>query len=246
MNFDFKNKKILITGSSGGIGMSLCRRFVEMNATIVFTSSNDQKLVNLNKIFGKEHQYFTLDLSTHETLSKNLENITNVNKDIDILINNAGITRDNIFLRMKPDQWNEVINVNLNSHFYILKSILPNMIKNRKGKIIGIGSVVGSTGNAGQANYSASKLGMIAMYKSIALEVAQRNISLNIISPGFIQTPMTNKLNQDQQNKIMEKIPMKKFGSPDDIANLALFLSSEYSNYITGQTFHVNGGMLML
>ena len=147
---------------------------------------------------------------------------------------------------MSPDQWNEVVNVNLYSHFYILKSILPNMLKNRKGKIIGIGSVVGFTGNAGQANYSASKSGMITMYKSIALEVAQRNISLNIISPGFIETPMTNKLSEEQQNKIMEKIPMKKFGTPDDITNLALFLSSDYSNYITGQTFHVNGGMLML
>ena len=246
MNFDFNNKKILITGSSGGIGMRLCERFVEMNAKIIFTSSNDDNLINLKKIFGNNHQYFQLDLSHHDTLAKNMENITNINKDIDILINNAGITRDNIFLRMSPDQWNEVVNVNLNSHFYILKSILPNMLKNRKGKIIGIGSVVGSTGNAGQANYSASKSGMITMYKSIALEVAQRNISLNIISPGFIETPMTNKLSEEQQNKIMEKIPMKKFGTPDDITNLALFLSSDYSNYITGQTFHVNGGMLML
>ena len=168
------------------------------------------------------------------------------NNTIDILINNAGITSDNLLMRMSSKQWNDVINVNLNSNFYIIKAIIPNMIKRKKGKIIGITSVVALTGNPGQTNYTASKAGMISMYKSLALEVAQRNIRINLISPGFILSPMTEKLNEDQKNLIMNKIPMKKFGSPDDIANLALFLSSKLSSYITGQTFHVNGGMLML
>ena len=246
MNFDFKDTKILITGASGGIGQSLSKKFISLNAKIIFTSSNYEKLEELKKCHGKDHKYYFLDLLNSENLNVNITKITSENKDIDVLINNAGITKDNLFLRMKPEQWNDVINVNLNSNFYIIKSIIPNMIKNKKGKIIGITSVVANTGNAGQANYTASKSGMISMYKSIALEVAQRNININLIAPGFIKSPMTEKLNIDQQNNIMDKIPMKKFGSPDDIANLAVFLASKNSSYITGQTFHVNGGMLMV
>ena len=146
---------------------------------------------------------------------------------------------------MKEEQWQNVIDINLNSNFYIIKGILPNMIKKKNGNIIGITSVVAFTGNSGQSNYSASKSAIIAMYKSIALEVAQRNIRVNTIAPGFIKTYMTEKLNDIQKEKIMKKIPMKKFGEPEDVANLALFLSSNSSSYITGQTFHVNGGMLM-
>ena len=196
--------------------------------------------------FGNENIYYLLNLSDLNSLPSSISKITEENTDIDIFINNAGISKDNLFLRMKVDQWNEVINVNLNSNFFILKSILPNMIKNKKGNIIGITSVVANTGNPGQTNYTASKSGMISMYKSLALEVAQRNININLIAPGFIQTPMTEKLNDKQKNSIMEKIPMKKFGHPDDIANLAVYLASDVSSYITGQTFHVNGGMLML
>ena len=175
-----------------------------------------------------------------------IKQIAQEHRDIDILINNAGITNDNLFLRMKKEQWLDVINVNLNSNFYIIKEILPNMIKNKRGNIIGITSVVAITGNPGQANYTASKSAMISMYKSIALEVAQRNIKVNTIAPGFIKTPMTDKLNEAQTNEIMKKIPMKKLGKPEDVANLALFLSSNASSYITGQTFHINGGMLMV
>ena len=147
---------------------------------------------------------------------------------------------------MKEEQWNDVINVNLNSNFYIIKSILPNMLKNKTGKIIGISSVVALTGNPGQSNYTASKAAIISMYKSLAIEVAQRNININLIAPGFIKSPMTDKMNETQKNTIMEKIPMKRFGYPEDIANLAIFLASSNSSYITGQTFHVNGGMLMV
>ncbi len=246
MNFNLKNKKVLITGSSGGIGLSLSEIFLKMECKIIFTSSDNNKLNELKNKFGNENTYYLLNLSDLNSLPSSISKITEENTDIDIFINNAGISKDNLFLRMKVDQWNEVINVNLNSNFFILKSILPNMIKNKKGNIIGITSVVANTGNPGQTNYTASKSGMISMYKSLALEVAQRNININLIAPGFIQTPMTEKLNDKQKNSIMEKIPMKKFGHPDDIANLAVYLASDVSSYITGQTFHVNGGMLML
>jgi 3-oxoacyl-[acyl-carrier protein] reductase len=246
MNFDLTDKKILITGSSGGIGRSLCIKFIEEKAKIIFTSSNQGKLNELKETFGDRHSYYFLDFLNTPKFIENIQKIATENPDIEVLINNAGITKDNLFLRMKSDQWNDVINLNLNSNFYILKAILPNMIKNKRGKIIGVTSVVASTGNPGQANYSASKSGMISMYKSLALEVAQRNININLISPGFIETPMTEKLNENQKKAIMDKIPMKKFGKPEDVANLALFLSSSYSSYITGQTFHINGGMLML
>ncbi len=246
MNFELKDKKILITGASGGIGKALSDVFIKAKCQIIFTSSDELKLENLRKNFGNNNLYYFLDLSNSNSLSENIKKITDENKDIEILINNAGIYNDYLRLIMKKDQWDDVININLNSNFHILKSIIPNMIKNKKGRIIGITSVVAFTGNPGQANYTASKYGMIAMYKSLALEVAQRNININLIAPGFIESPMTSKLSENQKNTIMDKIPMKRFGSPDDVANLALFLTSDYASYITGQTFHVNGGMLML
>ena len=246
MNFEFKYKKILITGASGGIGKALSEVFIKANCQIIFTSSNKVKLENLRKDFGKNHLYYFLDLSNSDCLTENIQKISDENKDIEILINNAGTTKDNLILRMKKDQWDDVININLNSNFHIIKSIIPNMVKNKRGKIIGITSVVAFTGNPGQSNYTASKSGMIAMYKSLALEVAQRNININLIAPGFIESPMTRKLNENQRNTILDRIPMKRFGSPNDVANLALFLASDNTSYITGQTFHVNGGMLML
>ena len=245
MNFNLDNKKVLITGSSGGIGRSLCNIFIKNNCKLIFTSSSKDKLLDLTNEYGDNHSYYFLDLSNKEGLLENIKIISEENKDIEILINNAGITKDNLFLRMKNEQWTDVIDINLNSNFYIIKSILPNMIKKRSGKIIGITSVVASTGNPGQSNYTASKSGMISMYKSIALEVAQRNININLIAPGFVESPMTEKLDEKQKNNIMDRIPMKKFGIPDDIANTALFLASDLSSYITGQTFHVNGGMYM-
>ena len=246
MKIDLQNKKVLITGSTGGIGKALSEKFIEMQTRIIFTSSSADRLQNLKNIYGNHHLYYELDLLNQNKLKDNILKISEENRDIDILINNAGITKDNLFLRMKADQWEDVINVNLNSNFHIIKSILPSMLKNRNGKIIGISSVVAFTGNPGQANYTASKSAMISMYKSLAIEVAQRNININLIAPGFIKTPMTDNLNDDQKKIIMDKIPMKKFGSPYDVANLAIFLSSSHSSYITGQTFHVNGGMLML
>ena len=223
MEYNLDNKKVLITGASGGIGTSLCDKFIENKCKIIFTSSNYENLKNLEKKYGDDHSYYFMDMSNIDTISTEMEKITNENKDIEILINNAGITKDNLLLRMKKEQWEDVINVNLNSNFYIIKSILPNMIKNKKGKIIGITSVVAITGNPGQSNYTASKSGMISMYKSLAIEVAQRNININLIAPGFIESPMTDKLNEDQKNIIMNKIPMKRFGTTDEIANFALF-----------------------
>ena len=190
IDYKLKDKKVLITGSSGGIGMALSKKFIEMGSNVIFTSSNLDKLNDLERIFGKEHQYYLLDLADIKNLPSLISEITNDNKDIDILINNAGITKDNLFIRMKDDQWNEVINVNLNSNFYIIKSVLSNMLKNRKGNIIGITSVVAFTGNSGQSNYTSSKAGLISMYKSLALEVASRNININTIAPGFIDSPM--------------------------------------------------------
>ena len=245
MNYNLENKKILITGSSGGIGQSLCKKFIKNNCNLIFTSSSNDKLKLLKNQFGKDHFYYQLDLA-NDNLTENILKITSENKDIDVLINNAGITKDNLLIRMKSEQWNEVINVNLNSNFHIIKAVIPNMLKQKSGKIIGITSVVAFSGNPGQSNYTASKSGMVSMYKSIGLEVAQRNININLIAPGFIESPMTNMLNEEQKKIIMDKIPMKRFGLPDDIANLALFLASDHSSYITGQTFHVNGGMLML
>ena len=246
MQLDFKNKKVLITGASGGIGKTLVEKFINNGAKLIITSSNEDKLNILKNHYGNNHLYYLLDLSNTNKLADNVKKIREENKDIDILINNAGIAKDNLLIRMNKEQWQDVIDINLTSNFYIIKNILPDMIKSRKGKILGITSVVAFSGNPGQTNYTASKGGMIAMYKSLAIEVAQRNINVNLIAPGFIESPMTESLNEDQKNSIMEKIPMKKFGSPEDVANLALFLTSDYSSYITGQSFHVNGGMLML
>jgi len=246
MQLNFKNKKVLITGASGGIGKTLVEKFINNGAKLIITSSNQDKLDILKSNYGNNHLYYLLDLSDTNKLADNVKKIREENRDIDILINNAGIAKDNLLIRMNKEQWQDVIDINLTSNFYIIKSILPDMIKSRKGKILGITSVVAFSGNPGQTNYTASKGGMISMYKSLAIEVAQRNINVNLIAPGFIESPMTEALNVDQKNSIMDKIPMKKFGLPEDVANLALFLTSDYSSYITGQSFHVNGGMLML
>ena len=241
-----KINKIFITGASGGIGSAICKKFEIEKYTLVLTASSDEKLSNLKKNYGNHNYYYKLDLSNHEDLQTTLDIISKEHKDISVIINNAGMTSDNLIFRMKNDQWSKVIQTNLNSNYQIIKSLLPNMLSNKYGKIIGISSIVGSTGNPGQANYVASKSGLIGLYKSIAIEVARRNITVNIISPGFIKTSMTDSLTNDLKEKYLSKIPMMKFGEPNDIANLAYFLSTDDSSYITGQTFHVNGGMLMV
>ena len=240
------NKKIFITGASGGIGSAICKKFVDKNYILILTSSSDNNISKLKDQYGDDHFYYKIDLSNSNNVQNCLDEISKNHKDISIIVNNAGKTHDNLIFRMKNDQWNEVLQTNLSSNYQIIKSLLPNMLSNKYGKIIGISSVVGSTGNPGQANYVASKSGLVGLYKSIALEVAKRNINVNIISPGFITTSMTDNLNEEQKKQYLSRIPMMRFGNPIDVANLVYFLTSEDSSYITGQNFHINGGMLMV
>ena len=239
-------KKILITGASGGIGSSIANKFLKNNYEMILTSSSDATLSNLKKKYGNNHHYYVLDFKKPEDNISILKKISEEHPDLNVIVNNAGITDDSLLLRMKTDQWNNVIQANLSSNFTIIKALLPNMIKNKSGNIIGVSSVVATSGNPGQSNYVAAKSGMIGFYKSIALEVASRNINVNIVSPGFIISPMTDKLNDKQKNVILEKIPMKRFGNSNEIADLVYFLSSDESKYITGQNIHINGGMLMV
>ena len=237
---------VFITGSSGGIGGAITKKFNDKGYKLILISSSKEKLSTMKNQYGALHSYYHLDLSDLSSITSRMNEISNEHPDISIVINNAGMTSDSLLLRMKLEQWQEVINTNLSSNFAIIKSILPNMIKNKKGKIIGISSVVALSGNPGQSNYVSSKSGMIGFYKSIAHEVASRNININVVSPGFIVSPMTEKLNELQKNKILDNIPMKKFGEPEDVANLVYFLTTNQASYITGQNFHVNGGMLMV
>ncbi len=241
-----KNKKIFITGASGGIGTSVCDKFLENNFTLLLTSSSYDKLDKLKKKYGDNHFYYQVDLSKEDNLQNDLDQISKDHKDISVIVNNAGVTEDGLIMRMNHKQWSKVIQTNLSSNYQVIKTFLPNMLSNRNGKIIGISSIVGTTGNAGQANYVASKSGLIGLYKSVALEVAKRNINVNLVSPGFISTSMTENLNDDQKNNYLSRIPMMRFGNPKDVANLVFFLSTDDASYITGQNFHVNGGMLMV
>ena len=239
-------KKILITGASGGIGSSIADKFLNNKFELILTSSSDNSLNKLKEKYGNNHHYYILDFNNPDENNTILKKISDEHPDFNIIVNNAGITDDSLLLRMKTDQWNKVIQANLSSNFTIIKALLPNMIKNKSGKIIGISSVVATSGNPCQSNYVAAKSGMVGFYKSIALEVASRNVNVNIVSPGFIISPMTDKLNDKQKNVILEKIPMKRFGDSNEIADLVYFLSSDQSSYITGQNIHINGGMLMV
>ena len=239
-------KKIFITGASGGIGSSIADKFLKNKYEMILTSSSDKTLVKLREKYGNNHHYYVLDFKNPDENNIILKKISDEHQDLNVIVNNAGITDDSLLLRMKTDQWNNVIQANLSSNFTIIKALLPNMIKNKSGNIIGVSSVVATSGNPGQSNYVAAKSGMIGFYKSIALEVASRNINVNVVSPGFIISPMTDKLNDKQKNIILEKIPMKRFGESNEIADLVYFLSSDESKYITGQNIHINGGMLMV
>jgi len=240
---ELKNTNIILTGATGGIGNSILEKLILSGANVLATGTNEDKL-NLIKEKHKNVQTEKFDISNHSEI----ENFINKANDslggrVDVLVNNAGITRDNLSIRMKDEEWNKVIDINLTSTFLLSKNVLKKMLKSKKGKIINITSIVGHTGNIGQANYTASKAGVVAMSKSLALEYGKKNINVNCISPGFISTEMTNKINDDYKEVLKSKIPMNRFGTPNDIANTVIFLCSNLSDYITGETIHVNGGM---
>ena len=246
MQVKIQNQNILITGATGGIGRSIVKSFDGDNNNLLIIGTNENKLNALSQELKSSTKYLACDFNDYRNIKKIITKINEeLDNKIDILINNAGITRDNLTLRMKEEQWNDVINLNLNTTFFLTKEILKFMVKNRFGRIINISSVVGSSGNLGQANYAASKAGIEGMTKSIALEVASRGITANCIAPGFIKTAMTSDILENNEDKIINNIPIKRIGVPDDISSLTKFLASDKASYITGQTFHVNGGMLM-
>ena len=244
---DLANLNNLITGASGGIGTSLSKAFSLTNANLFLLGSSNEKISMLRKeLPSKENiRFFSVDLSQRETVDNFCDSIIDEFGGISVVINNAGITQDNIFMRMSDSAWDEVFSININASMVICRKFIRGMIKNKWGRIINISSVVASTGNPGQSNYVASKGALNGLTKSLALEVATRGVTVNCISPGFIDTAMTAKLTEDQKLKIIEKIPMGRMGNGGDISSLALFLASNESCYITGQNIHVNGGMFL-
>ena len=243
--FDLQGKKALITGASGGIGKEIAKVLIEHNAEVCISGRNHEELNDLKKTLGKKCHVVTCDLSKKDEILELVKKTEEFIEYIDILINNAGITKDNIFLRMSENEWEDVLNVNLNSTFNILKLIIKGMVKRKYGRIINISSVVGVTGGAGQVNYSASKAGLIGLTKSLSQEIATRNITVNCIAPGFIETPMTEKLDDKRKDAILNSIPMNRIGKPKDLSSAIVFLASQESSYITGQTLHINGGLYM-
>lgn len=240
--FSLENKVALITGATGGIGKAIAETFANAGAKVVLTGRNKEKLEELNKQI-KNSFIIPCDLSTKDSTKELIKETLNIDGKLDILINNAGITKDTLCIRMKDEDWQEVIDVNLSTTFKLARDSIMPMIKNKFGRIINITSVVGCTGNGGQTNYAASKAGIIGFSKSMAIEVASRNITINSIAPGFIKTAMTDILPEEIKNSLLDTIPLKRFGEPQDVANAALFLASNEASYITGQTIHVNGGM---
>ena len=243
--FDLEGKKALITGASGGIGKEIANVLIEHNAEVCISGRNLDELNALKELLGEKCHVVTCDLSKKDEIIELIKKTDKVLGHIDILINNAGITKDNIFLRMSESEWEDVLNVNLNSTFSILKLITKGMVKRKYGRIINISSVVGVTGGAGQVNYSASKAGLIGLTKSLSQEVATRNITVNCIAPGFIETPMTEKLDDKRKDAILNSVPMNRIGTPEDLSSAIIFLASQESSYITGQTIHINGGLYM-
>ncbi len=241
---DLKNKNIIITGASGGIGNSIVEKFNEYGANILATGTRVEKLEELKNRF-KNIKILKFDISQTEKIEKFIEDASGELGGLDCIVNNAGITQDNLAIRMSSEEWLKVININLTSTFLMCKFAIKKMLKNKKGKIINITSIVGHTGNLGQSNYTASKAGIVAMSKSLAIEYAKKNININCISPGFIKTAMTDKIDEKFREIIISKIPSAKLGEPEDVANAVLFLASSQSDYINGETIHVNGGMYM-
>ena len=239
-------KLVLVTGASRGIGKAIALTLGRAGATIIGTATTESGADDISKVFAEKNisgKGMKLNVTDNEQISDLVKTVNEDFGSFDILVNNAGITRDNILLRMKEDEWEDIINTNLSSIYKMSKAVLRGMIKNRSGRIISITSVVGAMGNAGQSNYSAAKAGMIGFTKSLAREVGVRGITVNAIAPGFIETDMTDNLPNDQKEALASQIPMGRLGTADEVANAVLFLAGDGGSYITGQTLHVNGGM---
>ena len=241
---DLENKKIIVTGASGGIGNSIVEKLSEKGAIILASGTRLEKLEELKNKFDKI-KILKFDISQSDKIEEFIENASKELNGLDCIVNNAGVTQDNLAIRMSIQEWKKVIDINLTSTFLLSKFAIKKMLKNKSGKIVNITSVVGHTGNLGQANYTASKAGIVAMSKSLSLEYAKKNININCISPGFIKTAMTDKIDEKFKEAIISKIPSARLGEANDIANAVLFLTSNLSDYINGETLHVNGGMYM-
>ena len=242
---DLKENNIIVTGATGGIGNSIIKKLYDAGANILATGTKNEKLEELKKKF-ENIKVLKFDISQTDNLENFIDDATKqLGGKLDCLVNNAGVTQDNLAIRMNIDEWKKVIDINLTSTFLISKFAIKKMLKNKKGKIINITSVVGHTGNLGQTNYTASKAGIVAMSKSLAIEYAKKNININCISPGFIKTAMTDKIDEKFKEVIISKIPSARLGEPEDVANAVIFLASSHADYINGETLHVNGGMYM-
>ena len=241
---NFKNKKILITGATGGIGNALVKKFVSLEGNVLATGTKTEKLNALKKEFPNIN-ILKFDISDHSKIEEFIENVSSQLTGLDILVNNAGINMDNLSLRMKDEEWKKVIDINLGSTFFLCKYAIKKMLKNKYGRIVNITSIVGHTGNLGQANYAASKAAIIGMSKSLAIEYAKKNITINCVSPGFIQSKMTDNIVESIKSVLTSRIPMSRLGTGEDVSNTVAFLSSDAASYITGETVHVNGGMYM-
>ncbi len=241
---DFKNKKILITGASGGIGNSLVKKFISLGGNVLGSGTKVEKLDSLKKQYPSI-KIKKFDINEHSRIEEFIEDVSLELGGLDILINNAGRNIDNLSLRMKDDEWKKVIDVNLTSTFLLTKYSIKKMLKNKFGRVVNITSVVGHTGNLGQSNYAASKAGIIGMSKSLAIEYAKKNITINCVSPGFIVSDMTMNIAEKVKLYLTSRIPMGRLGSGEDVSNCVAFLSSDQASYVTGETIHVNGGMYM-
>ena len=244
--FDLNGKVVLITGATGGIGKSIARKMREKGAKLILSGTRQDVLNNIVSEFGNQAKGIVTDLNDKDDIISLADEAEKCFGQIDVLINNAGVTADNLFMRMKDEDWEKVININLTAGMRLTRQVIRGMIKKRFGRVIFISSVVGYTGNAGQTNYSASKSALVGLTKSLALEVASRGITCNLIAPGFISTPMTDKLSDDQKNNIVKNIPVNRLGMPDDISNACVYLASDEASFITGSTLHINGGMSMV
>ena len=244
--FDLTGKTALVTGATGGIGEAIARAFHAQGATLALSGTRKEVLDKVAADLGERAHVFPCDLSDKEAVEALVPAIEEAHEKIDILVNNAGVTKDNIFVRLSDADWDAVLNINLTATFRLTRAAARGMMRRRGGRIIGITSVVGVTGNPGQGNYAAAKAGMIGMSKALAYEVASRGVTVNCIAPGFIETAMTNKLNDKQREAILERVPAKRLGTAQDVAAAAVYLASGEAAYVTGHTLHVNGGMAMI